>query len=89
MKLKIKKVEINLIKPSNGLIGFAHLTLDGGLFLGSIGIFSKRDGSGYRLTYPTRMSGETDINIFHPVSHECSRYFEDVIVTEVQKIFDV
>jgi stage V sporulation protein G len=71
--MKIKKVEIVPIKPCNGLIGFAHVFIEEGLYLGSIGIFTKRDGDGYRLTYPTRRVGEVNITIFHPISNECSK----------------
>ena len=85
--MKIKKVEIVPVKPSNGLIGFAHLFIEDGLYLGSIGIFTKRDGGGYRLTYPTRRVGETNITIFHPTTSECSKDFENAVFLEVERVF--
>ena len=45
--MKIKKVEIVPVRPNNGLVGFAHLHFEEGLYLGSIGIFKKLDGSGF------------------------------------------
>lgn len=80
--MKIKKVEIVPVKPNNGLVGFAHLLFEEGLYLGSIGIFKKLDGSGFRLTYPTRKIGDIEITIFHPITKECSRFFEHTIVEE-------
>lgn len=84
--MKIKKVEIIPVKPSNGLIGFAHLFFEEGLYLGSIGIFKKLDGSGFRLTYPNRKVGSTEITIFHPVSKECSQSFERHIFDAVRQL---
>ena len=85
--MKIKKVEILPIKPSNGLIGFAHIFLEEGLYLGSIGIFTKKEGYGYRLTYPTRKVNEKNITIFHPITWKCSKDFEEAIFNEAEKVF--
>lgn len=87
--MKIKKVEIVPIKPCNGLIGFAHVFIEEGLYLGSIGIFTKRDGNGYRLTYPTRRVGEGHITIFHPINNECSKEFEKAVFQEAERVFSV
>ena len=55
--MKISEVNIILIKPRNGLIGFASLVVNDALYLGSIGIHQKLNGNGYRLTYPTKKTG--------------------------------
>lgn len=85
--MKIKKVEIVPVKPNNGLIGFAHLLFEEGLFLGSIGIFKRLDGSGFRLTYPTRKIGDVEIAIFHPITKERSKDFELAVFEEAAKVF--
>lgn len=77
--MKIERVEIVPVRPSNGLIGFAHLFLEEGLFLGSIGIFKKLNDGEFRLTYPNRKVGDAEITIFHPITKECSRRFEETI----------
>ncbi|MBP9841846.1 MAG: septation protein SpoVG family protein [Simkaniaceae bacterium] len=87
--MKIKKVEIVPVKPCNGLIGFAHVFFEEGLYLGSIGIFTKRDGDGYRLTYPTRRVGENNITIFHPINSECSKKFEKAVFQEAERVFSM
>ena len=50
MTITISEVNISLIKPQNGLIGFASLILEGNFYIGSIGVHQRLDGSGYRLT---------------------------------------
>jgi SpoVG len=83
--MKIKKVEVVPVKPNNGLIGFAHLLFEEGLYLGSIGIFRKLDGGGFRLTYPNRKVGDKEITIFHPTTQDCSRNFEEHIFEAVKR----
>lgn len=63
------------IKPTNGLIGFASVLLDNSLYLGSIGIHTRLDGQGLRLTYPTKGT----INVFHPTTKELSKIIEQAV----------
>ncbi len=85
--MKITEVQIIPIKANNGLIAFGSVLLDNSLFLGSIGIHKKLDGSGYRITYPTKKIGDKDINIFHPTNKETSKFIEDEIIKKVSKLF--
>jgi DNA-binding cell septation regulator SpoVG len=55
------------------------------MYIGSIAIHEKKDKSGFRLTYPTRKSKGKDLNIFHPISQECSQIIEDSIIAEYIK----
>ena len=86
--MKITEVQITPIKPYNGLLGFASLVLDDKLYLGSIGVFQKLDGSDYRLTYPTKMVGAKQINIYHPINKEASKAIEKAIFKKCNEIFD-
>lgn len=83
---KISEVQIKIVKPNEGLIGFASLVLNDFLYLSSIGIYTLIDGSGYRLTYPTKKLGETNINIFHPVTSELGRQIEEAIFSKLSEI---
>lgn len=83
--MKIEKVEILPVKPNNGLIGFAHLFFEEGLFLGSIGIFKKLNDKGFRLTYPSRKIGDRELTIFHPITKECSQKFENLIFEQAHR----
>lgn len=44
----ISEVNIVPVKPNNGLVAFASVVLDESLYLGSIGVHSRLDGS-YRI----------------------------------------
>jgi stage V sporulation protein G len=85
--MKITEVQIIPIKANNGLVAFGSVLLNDCLFLGSIGIHKKLDGSGYRITYPTKKIGEKDINIYHPINKEVSKLIEDEIIKKVNRLF--
>ena len=87
--MKVSKVEILPIRPREGLIGFATVELDGQILLNSIAIHSKRDGSGYRLTYPTRSNGDSAITVFHPTSPQLSWEIERMVFARVREIFEI
>ncbi len=82
----VTEVDIAFVKPKDGLIGFASVVLDDQLYMGGIGIHSKLDGSGYRLTYPTRKLGNGQAHIFHPIRKPLSVAIEQAVF---QKLKDV
>jgi stage V sporulation protein G len=67
-------------------VAFGSLVLDDCLYLGSIGIYQKLDGSGYRITYPTKKIGEKNINIYHPINQEASRVIEMAIIAKAEEL---
>jgi DNA-binding cell septation regulator SpoVG len=85
MKFSIDNIRIFSIQPSNGIVAFASAILNGGMYIGSIAIHEKKNQSGYRLTYPTRKSKGKDLNIFHPISQECSQIIDESIIAEYLK----
>lgn len=84
--MKITEVNIQFIKPANGLIGFASLVIDDALFIGSIGIHEKLDGSGYRLTYPTKKSSLNQRPLFHPINREFGAAIESAIFEKLKNV---
>lgn len=78
MKHKITEIQIIPIKPVNGLVGFASFVIDGTLYLGSIGIFTRPTG-GYRLVYPTKKLGFQEINVFYPINKAFGQEVENLI----------
>lgn len=86
--MKITEVQIVPIKPNNGLVAFASVVADNGLYLGSLGVYTRLDGSGYRITYPTKKIGNKDINIYHPINKETSKVIEEAIISKAEKILD-
>lgn len=85
MKFSIDNIRIFPIQSPDGIVAFASAIINEGMYIGSIAIHEKKDKSGYRLTYPTRKSKGKDLNIFHPISQECSQIIEDSIIAEYLK----
>ncbi|MDB2613791.1 hypothetical protein N9Y92_01370 [Chlamydiales bacterium] len=85
--MKVSQVEIIPIRPRKGLIGFAIVEMDKQLLLQSIGIHRKKDGSGYRLTYPTRESDSSNGPIFHPTEPALSKEIEQCVFRKVNEFF--
>lgn len=86
--MKVSKVEIVPIRPNQGLVGFATVEIDKQLLLHSIGIHMRKDGSGYRLTYPTRSNGAHSDPLFHPISSSLSKEIERCVFSKAKEIFD-
>lgn len=86
--MKISEVNVALIKPHNGLIGFASLVVNDALYLGSIGIHQKLDGDGYRLTYPTKKSGMQNMDIFHPIDRATGKAIETAILNKLNDVMN-
>ena len=85
-KMKITEIQITPIKPKDGLVAFASVMLENSLYLGSIGIYTRLNGFGYRITYPTKKVGNKDINIFHPTNKEIGKMIEDAIIARADEI---
>ena len=83
----ITEVNIVPVKPQNGLVGFASLVVDGNIYLNSIAIYVKLDGS-YRLLYPTKKTGLRDMNIYHPINWEASKIIERAVFEKCFEIFE-
>jgi stage V sporulation protein G len=80
--MKITEVQIELIKPINGLVGFASLVIDDNLYLSSIAIHKKLNSTGYRLTYPSKGR----FAIFHPIHKEASSQIEQAIFAKLKDV---
>lgn len=84
--MKISEVQISFIKPNNGLIGFASIVIEGAIYLSSIGIHQKLDGSGYRLTYPKKPASERQYDLFHPITQEAAKAIEQAIFRKIEDV---
>ena len=84
--MKITEIQIIPIKPREGLVAFASIVVENSLYLGSLGVYTRLDGSGYRITYPTKKIGEKNINIYHPINKETSKAIEEAVISEAEKI---
>lgn len=85
---RVSEVQIRVIKPKDGLVGFASCVVDGVLYLSSIGIVSRLEGTGYRITYPTKRVGDSNLQIFHPINKELGQELERAILDKARKVFE-
>ena len=84
----VSEVNITPVKPTDGLVAFASCVIDEHLYISSLGIHQKLDGSGYRITYPTKKIGSRQLNYFHPVTKEAGRVIEQAIVSKCIELFE-
>lgn len=87
-EVKISEINVIPVKPSEGLIGFASFVLDDRYYVGSVAIFTRLDGSGYRLVYPSKKVGINNINIFHPINAEVGRAINEAIINKINELFN-
>jgi DNA-binding cell septation regulator SpoVG len=83
----VSEVNIMPVKPQGGLVAFASVVINESVYLSSIAIYTRPDGS-YRLLYPTKKLGERILNLFHPISREASKQIEDAIFKKCYEIFE-
>lgn len=86
--MKITEIQINLTKPKDGLIGFASLVVNDDLYLSGIAIHRKLNGAGYRLTYPTRKSGEQSFEVFYPINRTAGQQIENAILSHLNDVLN-
>lgn len=84
--MTISEVNIVPIKPNSGLVAFASVVIDDSLYLGSIGVHSRLDGS-YRITYPTKKIGKKELNLYHPINRVVGSLIEQAVLAECQRLF--
>ncbi len=82
----ISEIQFYPVKPQDGLLGFVSFVLDGKFWMGSVAVFTRRDG-GYRLVYPTRKVAGQNINVFHPINPEVGLQVEQAVSEKVAEIF--
>jgi len=81
----ISEIQFHPVKPQDGLLGFVSFVLDGKFWMGSVAVFTRRDG-GYRLVYPTRKVGGQNINVFHPINPDVGLQVEQAVSEKVAEI---
>jgi DNA-binding cell septation regulator SpoVG len=84
---KITDIELIPIRAKDGLTFFASCVLDEKFFVGNLAIFTLRDGSGFRVVFPTKMlrNGQ-QIPIFYPINSEISSEIQQAISNEATKL---
>ncbi len=86
-KIEISEVQIVPVKPRNGLVAFASCIFNNQLYLGSIAIYTRLDGNGFRLVYPAKtLPNGKQINCVYPINREVGREIEIAIVTKFEEL---
>jgi DNA-binding cell septation regulator SpoVG len=84
--MNINNVRIRVVNKGDGLVGFATITYDDCLSLGSIGIHRKYDGT-YRITYPSYILGGVRYYAYRPINKAASRMFNIAVIEECKRVF--
>ena len=84
--MNVTEVDIAFVKPKDGLIAFASVVLDDQIYLSGIAIHRKLNGSGYRLTYPTRKVGTAEFNLFHPIRRPIGLAIEQAVFDKLKNV---
>src|SRR3990167_6007334 len=87
-KVKLIEIQFTPVKPQDGLVGFASFVLDEKYFVGSVAIYTRLNGIGYRLVYPAKKVGERNLQTFYPIDPSVGRRIEDEVSAKVYGILD-
>lgn len=85
--MKVSEVNVVPIKPSDGLVAFASVVVDSSLYLGSIGVHSRPNGT-YRITYPTKRLGSKELSLYHPINRDIGQQIEQAVIAKCQQLFE-
>ncbi|MDO8530327.1 MAG: septation protein SpoVG family protein [bacterium] len=88
-EIKISEIQIIPVKPKDGLVAFASFVLDQKYYVGSVAVFTRLTGEGFRLVYPAKKVGERSINTFYPINAETGHTIEKAISEKVYEIYPI
>lgn len=84
--MQIAEVNIQLVKPNDGLLAFASVVISNQLYVSGIAVHQRFDGQGYRITYPTRKNGDKQFHIFHPIERGLSAAIESAVISKMKDV---
>ena len=87
-EVKLSEIQFTPVKPQDGLVGFASFVLDNKYYVGSVAIYTRLNGIGYRLVYPAKKVGDRNINTFHPIDPLVGKEIEDKVSGKVYGILE-
>lgn len=86
-EIAISEIQIIPIKPHNGLLAFVSFVLNNSFYVGDIALYSRLDGTGYRLVYPIKiLPNGLKINCFHPINYKTTQIIEEQITNKFIKL---
>ncbi len=85
MEPMISELQIQPVKPTDGLVAFASFVLYNSVYCSSVAVFTRPSGE-YRLVYPTKKVGSFELHIFHPITREAGKKIESLITAEMKRL---
>lgn len=87
-KIEIKEVTFYPVRPNEkGLIGFSSVTFNGKLSLNNIAVYTRPDGSDYRLLFPSQtLPNGKEINTFYPINKETYEAIKGAVVEKIEEL---
>lgn len=82
--MKITEINIALVKPNKGLIGFASFVINSNFYMGCVGIFARPEG-GIRLVYPKK----DGLDCFHPLSRSVAEPITLAVQAKLQEFTNI
>ena len=86
--MNLSEIQFVPVKLLNGLVGFVSFVLDNKYYVGSIAVYTRPNGIGYRLVYPTKKIGDKNIQTFYPIDPKVGKVIEDKVSGKVYGIFE-
>jgi len=84
----LSEIQFVPLKPRDGLVGFVSFVLDGRYYVGSIAVYTRLNGVGYRLVYPAKKVGERNFNTFNPIDPVVGQNIEEKVSAKVYGILN-
>lgn len=82
-EIVVSEIQIIPIKPKDGLVAFASCILNNQFYIGDIAIYTRPDGSDYRLVYPCKvLPNGKKINCFHPINQEAGASIKKAVINK-------
>lgn len=81
-EIMLSEIQIIPVKPRNGLLAFCSFVINNSFYVGDVAIYSRLNGSGYRLTYPVKvLSNGLKVNCFHPINKQSAQAIEQQVIS--------
>ena len=86
--MEISEIQYIPIKPKDGCYGFVSFILNQELYIGSVAIHSRLDGS-IRLVWPTLNTRGIKHATVHPISKELGQGIEKIIYDYIKPLLPI
>jgi len=86
--MTITEVQIVPIKEKDGLLAIASVVFDNSFFLGSIGVYTKQNSPGYRITYSIKSNSGRNFSIYHPIRRDVSKAIEQAVLSKAEAVLN-